>query len=83
MKRKQIIDFLTIVLFFGVLLSLILIKSTYDDCAYRWTNNIDGFGKKYESVQDCFVTRSTGSILFSIFLGMGVSLTGLYLIRSA
>lgn len=53
----------------GILVAYLLIKYQYDDCAHRWLNNLDGFGKKYRSVWDCFISRSKGAILISLLLG--------------
>ena len=54
----------------GILISFLLIKSLYDDCAHRFLNNLDGFGFKYDSVWDCFITRSEGGILLSLIPGI-------------
>ena len=53
----------------GCLISFLLIKSQYDDCAYRWINDLDAFGKKYASVWDCFVTRSKGAVVIALVAG--------------
>ena len=53
----------------GILGTFLLIKSQYDHCAYQWLNDLNGFGMKYESVWDCFITRSKGAIVISLFLG--------------
>lgn len=54
----------------GILTSFLMIKSLYDDCAHRFLNNRDGFGFKYDSVWDCFITRSEGGILLSLIPGI-------------
>ena len=54
----------------GLLTSFLLIKSLYDDCAHRFLNNLDGFGFKYDSVWDCFITRSESGILLSLIPGI-------------
>ena len=53
----------------GILTAFLLIKTQYDFCAYQWLNDLNGFGMKYESVWDCFITRSKGAIVISLFLG--------------
>ena len=65
----------------GVLLSFLLIKHQYDDCAYRWDHNLDGFGFKYASAWDCFVTRSTGAIMLFLAAGFVPLVIGCCLIR--
>ena len=54
----------------GILTSFLLIKSLYDDCAHRFLNDLDGFARKYDSVWDCFITRSEGGILLSLIPGI-------------
>ena len=73
-----IISILLIV--FGIALTFFLIKAQYDDCADRWNNNLDGFGRKYDSVQACFWERSTGIIILSVILGAIPFFTGCYLL---
>ena len=64
----------------GLLLAFLLIFDGYCDCADRYINNRDGFGSKYDSVWDCFITRSTGLILVSLFLGALPFSLGCYLL---
>ena len=54
----------------GIIVAFFLMKFQYDDCAFRWLNNHDGFAKKYTSVWDCFWDRSKGTILISLVLGL-------------
>lgn len=65
----------------GIAVSFLQIKYQYDDCAYRWHNNLDGFGLKYASAWDCFITRSTGMIVASLIVGIFLFVIGYDLIR--
>ena len=67
--RKRRIIFGIALMLAGVLLAYILIKTAYDNCAYEWINNINGFGRKYASIGDCFISRSKAWILLSVSLG--------------
>lgn len=77
-RRTRLIIALCVILI-GFLLAFVLLKLQYDHCAYKWLNDLDGFAKKYDSVWDCFITRSTGDILVSgiisfAALGLGWSI---------
>ena len=58
-----------ILIMVGILIIFLLLRFQFDDCANRWLNNLDGFGKKYSSVWDCFWTRSKAAIVISLILG--------------
>lgn len=68
LRKIMLISGITLVLIgFGI--TFFLIKYQYDSCAEQWNNNLNGFGLKYESVWDCFMTRSLSTILVSFLLG--------------
>ena len=67
-SRFRLIAGITLV-FIGVLIAFLLIMYQYNMCAHQWINNLDGFGKKYVSVWDCFITRSLGAIILSLVIG--------------
>lgn len=53
----------------GIALAFFLIKGQYDACKHQWVNNLDGFGRKYSSVQNCFWERSGELVLLYLILG--------------
>ena len=53
----------------GILIAFLLIRYQYNDCANSWLNNLNGFGYKYTSVWNCFITRSKGAIIISLLIG--------------
>ena len=54
----------------GILMAFVGLKLQFDDCAYRWSNDLDGFGRKYASIWDCFWLRSKVAILVSLIFGL-------------
>ena len=68
-RKVQIIFGICLILI-GILIAFLLIKSHYEECAYRWLSGEDGFNYKYESVWDCFLSRGKGTILVSVALGL-------------
>lgn len=78
-KRNRIIVGILLILV-GILVAFLLIKLRYDDCANRWINDLDGFQKKYDSVWDCFKTRSMGAVFVYLLLGFFSVADGLHLL---
>lgn len=64
----------------GVILAVVLIAYQYDQCAYQWLNDINGFGRKYDSAWDCFTERSTGLIVIAIAIGAVCEALGIFLL---
>ena len=78
-RRIQIVVGIFLILV-GILVAFLLIKFRYDECANRWVNDLDGFQKKYDSVLDCFKTRSMGAVFVYILLGFFPITAGLHLL---
>ena len=49
---------------------------SYKKCEADWINNINGFGKKYASPWDCFITRSTGGFLVTLLESTTIFIIG-------
>lgn len=74
MRTKKARDFLQfgiglLCILVGIALAVLLIKGQYDACKHQWVNNLDGFGRKYSSVQNCFWERSGGLVLLYLIFG--------------
>lgn len=69
LRRIMLISGISLVLL-GLCITFFMIKLQYDNCANRWINNLDGFGLKYDSIWDCFITRSMGAILLAVLFGV-------------
>ena len=81
LRRIMLISGIVLVLL-GICITFFLIKYQHDDCAYLWTNDINAFGKKYDSVWDCFISRSKGAVIISILLGAVPVAIGCMLIKN-
>lgn len=68
MRRIRLITGIILILA-GILISFLLAKFQYDDCAYCYLNGLNAFDKKYASVWECFISRSKGWILISVIVG--------------
>ena len=68
LRRIVLISGILLILL-GICITFFMIKYQYDDCAYRWINDYDGFGRKYDSIWDCFITRSKGAVIISVLFG--------------
>ena len=53
----------------GLLIIIVPVIYQYRNCADRWLQDLDAFGKKYDAVWDCFWSRSKGAILISLVSG--------------
>lgn len=79
-QNKMLLTMGIVLIVFGILLAVFLIKAQYDDCVESWNKNLDGFGYKYDSAKACFWERSSGVILLYVFLGSMPFYAGCYLL---
>ena len=77
-RRIQIIIGISLV-FIGILIAFLLIKSEYDRCAYMWRNNENAFGLKYASEWDCFCSRSKAAVIIYSIIGLVPAGVGCFL----
>ena len=71
-----------VLILIGLLIPVLCISDLYIDCSSRYINNLDGFALKYDSIWDCFITRSNAGIVLSILAGILPIILGCYLIRN-
>ena len=79
-RRSRILIGIVLMLV-GVLIAFLIIKVQYDDCAYRWINDLDAFGRKYASVWDCFITRSKGCMMIAVVIGSIPFMAGCHMLQ--